>query len=107
MTVHERLISATTNAIDVFTELYDQAVVSGGPKFTADGCSALIDCAISKNRIMVVTLDHQPDEFMIALGNKNGADADIVHEILPADQLNASTLLKYMEDHFAKKPLLT
>lgn len=102
MTIDEQMISATTDAITVFTKLYDGAVVSGGPISTPDGCSAVIDCAITKNRIMVVTLDHKPGEFMIAVANKDGADDDIAHKMLPQDQLNTSTLLEYMEAHFAK-----
>lgn len=102
MTVHQQLISATTHAITLFTKLYAGAAVFGGPKGTAGGCTAVITCAITKNRIMVVTVDDRPDEFMIAWGNKDGADDDIKQEMLPADQLNASTLLEYMETHFAK-----
>ncbi|NUU35133.1 hypothetical protein [Pseudomonas sp. C2B4] len=102
MSINEQMISVTTDAITVFTKLYDGAVVSGGPMFTAGGFSAVFDCAITKNRIMVVTLDHKPGEFMIAVANKDAADDDIAHEILPADRLNTSTVLEYMEAHFAK-----
>lgn len=48
-----------------------------------------------------MTMESKPGEFAIAVANKE-ADEDVKHDVLPESQLTTSTLLTYMEAHFAK-----
>ncbi|QZP22833.1 hypothetical protein EJ576_08840 [Pseudomonas sp. C 49-2] len=101
MAIGEQMMMAATEAVSVFTELYDGASVSCGPLYIRDGHSAVLDCTATKNRIIVMTMESKPGEFAIAVANKE-ADEDVKHEVLPESQLTTSTLLTYMEAHFAK-----
>nr|WP_288913166.1 hypothetical protein [uncultured Pseudomonas sp.] len=101
MTPEQKLIMATTDAITLFTKLYDTAVVSGGPVYSRDGGSAVLDCFITKNRIIVMTLDSKPDQFAIAVAQKD-VDEEPAYEVFPQAELTASKILNYMEAHFAK-----
>lgn len=100
MPLQSKLVQATSGAITLFTKLYDHASVSGGPKTTATGYSAMIICSKTGYRLLVATMHSQPGEF--AIGVASDADDDVEYDVLPEDKLTAATFVKYMEPHFAK-----
>jgi len=101
MAIGEQMMMVAAEAFSVFTKLYDGASVSCGPLYIRDGHSAVLDCTATKKRIIVMTMDSKPGEFAIAVANKDD-DQDVKHDVLPESQLTTSTLLTYMEAHFAK-----
>lgn len=101
MSIEQQMITAGTGAVSVFPKLYDTAVVSGGPGKDADSYSFVIDCAVKKVRIAVITMDSRPGDFGIAVFDRVSG-ATLVEETLPISDLTTVTLLKYMEAHFAK-----
>ncbi|TFY95918.1 hypothetical protein DYL61_00385 [Pseudomonas nabeulensis] len=100
MAIGQQMMMAVAESVSVFTELYDGARVSGGPLNIQGGYSAVLDCAHTNNRIIVMTADSKPGEFAIAVANKKDGNDDVKHEVLPESQLTTSTLLTYMEAHF-------
>jgi hypothetical protein len=101
MTLEQKLIMATSDAISLFTKLYDTAVVSGGPVYSRDGISAVIDCNKTNNRVVVLTLNSKPDQFAIAVMQKDH-DAEPEYDVFPQAELTTSKILNYMDAHFAK-----
>jgi len=102
MTIQQQLVSASADAIDIFTQQNRKAVVSGGHVPIHQGDTFVIDCDTNKIRIAVATLNQHPQLFSIGVQAKQTGAPLVPEKMLPISDLNASTLLKYMDAHFYK-----
>ncbi|MFK1378295.1 hypothetical protein ACIUX2_00515 [Pseudomonas aeruginosa] len=107
MADEKQLIVIATEAVNVFSKLFDGAVVSCGSNTAsvrASGTAAdsvVIDCHQTNKRIALLTMDQYPDEFAIAVCDKNNPD-DVKSTRLPISELLTKTVIEYMEANFAK-----
>ncbi|PIB49803.1 hypothetical protein [Pseudomonas sp. 2822-17] len=102
MTNQQQLVSASADAIQIFTKQNLKAVVSGGHVPILQGDTFVIDCDTNKIRIAVATLDQFPQSFSIGVQAKQTGAPLVPAQMLPISVLTASTLLKYMDAHFYK-----
>jgi len=102
------LISTATEAVDVFSKLFDGTSVRCGSNTSAlrrmgtEGSSVIIDCSKTNKRIGLLTLDEFPDEFAIVVCDKDTPD-DAVSQKMPISMLQTTLVVRYMEEHFAKQ----
>lgn len=104
MTHHALAQSICLQAIDVFNEMYDGALIQAGPMRVTGASAFTIDCKKTQHRLIVTTLDNNPEKCAIALTDlsESSNDDDLPHDVLPVAKLDVLTVVKYMETKFAK-----
>lgn len=108
MSAKPRLDAVALNATHIFREVYPDVLMHHGncdDRVIATGASGhaeFVECQKTGIRIILMTLDSQPNTFIVAGSHKETPDTYIFSDVLPVDRLNSSTLFEYMEKHFAK-----
>lgn len=104
MSHHALAQNVCLQAIDVFNQMYDGALIQASPMMIPGASAFAIDCKKTQHRLLVTTLDNDPDKYAIAMTDlsESGNDDDLPHDVLPVAKLNVLTVVKYMETKFAK-----
>lgn len=109
MSFEQRLVDIARECVNVFTKTRDGACVSCGSNTRSvretEGLAAdsvVIDCAKTAVRIGVMVRDDDPSEFGIIVGKKGAPENEAQCYVLPIKELASSTILRHMEENFAK-----
>ncbi|MFK0094221.1 hypothetical protein [Pseudomonas sp. NPDC090592] len=104
MTDYAHVQSISLQAIKVFQELHDGAVLSGGPLTAPGSAGFVIDCKKTHHRLLVTTLDREPGKCALVLADLNDPNAEVntPFEVLPLVEVSVLTLVNLMETKFAK-----
>lgn len=104
MTDQAQVQSICLKAIDVFKDLYDGAVISGGPLRAPGAAGFVIDCRQTQHRVLVTTLDQDPGKCAVVLADLKDPNAEdnTPYDLMALSELNVLTLVRLMETKFGK-----
>lgn len=95
-----KVVAAATEATNIFTKLHSGAAVSSGFSQNHDNI-VVIDCAVTGNRVGLITVDSQPNDVCLVVGPK-GTDQVTEQTIVPIANLTSAIVLDYMSKYFSK-----